>query len=91
MMILYIGEETLESLTMDTLQVFINGRRKEGKATRTINHGLAVVRRILNLATYEWFDENGMTWLATRPNIKLLPEPDLRKPHPLTWQEQNLS
>jgi integrase len=57
---------------------------------RTINHDLKVIRRILNLAASEWLDEFGLTWLLTAPKIKLLPEPDLRKPYPLTWDEQTV-
>lgn len=55
---------------------------------RTINHGLKIVRRILNLAATEWLDEFGLSWLLAAPKIKLLAEPDLRKPHPLSWTEQ---
>ena len=33
-------------------------------------------------------DEYGLTWLASAAKIKLLPEHDLRKPYPLTWDEQ---
>lgn len=87
-LIKYIGRNTLESIHMGSLQSFINGRRREVK-TRTINHGLKVVRRILNLASTEWIDEFGLTWLASAPKIKLLPEHDLRKPYPLNWEEQN--
>ena len=47
-----------------------------------------VVRRILNLAASEWIDEFGLTWLATASKIKLLPEHDLRKPYPISWDEQ---
>jgi integrase len=84
----YIGMTTLDSIHIGSLQTFINGRRKEGVKTRTINHGLKVVRRILNLAANEWMDEHGLTWLSHAPKIKLLPEPDLRKPYPLSWEEQ---
>ncbi len=45
-----------------------------GKAVGTINHGLQVVRRILNLAAGEWVDEHGLTWLQAPPKIKLLPD-----------------
>ncbi|HID7093280.1 TPA: tyrosine-type recombinase/integrase, partial [Legionella pneumophila] len=65
------------------------GRRKDEVSTRTINHGLMIVRRILNLAASEWMDEFGLTWLNSAPKIKLLPEPDLRKPYPLSWDEQH--
>ena len=84
----YIGKMPLDSIHMGTLQPFIDGRRKEELKTRTINHGLKIVRRITNLAATEWLDEYGLTWLLNAPKIKLLPEDDLRKPYPLSWDEQ---
>lgn len=84
----YIGKMSIDSIHMGILQPFIEERRKEQIKTRTINHGLQVVRRILNLAATEWIDGFGMTWLANAPKIKLLPENDLRKPYPLSWDEQ---
>ena len=84
----YIGDLALESIHMGSVQDFIDGRRKDGVSTRTINHGLQLVRRILNLASTEWMDEYGLTWLANAAKIKLLPEYDLRKPYPLSWDEQ---
>ena len=74
---------------MGSLQPFIEARSRDGIKMRTINHGLKVVRRILNLASSEWMDEYGLTWLANAPKIKLLPEHDLRKPYPLSWEEQS--
>lgn len=50
---------------------------------------MKVVRRILNLASSEWMDEFGLTWLANPAKIKLLPEHDLRKPYPLNWDKQH--
>jgi integrase len=47
-------------------------------------------RRILNLASSEWIDEKGMTWLETAPKIRLFPVTDARKPYPLSRQEQAL-
>lgn len=85
----YIGHLTLESVHIGTLQPYIAARRKEGVKARTINHGLGIVRRVLNLAANEWMDEHGLTWLAAAPKIKLLPEPDARKPYPLDWEEQD--
>jgi integrase len=84
----FIGNIPIDLLHMGILQSFIESRRKERISCRTINHGLKIVRRILNLASSEWLDENGLTWLMTAPKIKLLPEPDLRKPSPLSWEEQ---
>lgn len=85
----YIGHLTLESIHMGALQPYIAARRQEGVKTRTINHGLQVIRHILNLAAGEWMDEYGLTWLANAPKIKLLPDHDARKPYPLDWEEQD--
>ncbi len=86
----WIGGVILDKIHMGTLQPWIEHRRKEGVAVGTINHGLKVVRRILNLAASEWVDEYGMTWLLAAPRIKLLPDDHKRQPYPLSWEEQNL-
>lgn len=85
----YIGDLSLDAVHMGTLQSYIVARQKEGMKTRTINHGLQIVRHILNLAAGEWMDEFGLTWLAAAPKIKLIPEHDARKPYPLSWEEQD--
>ena len=85
----YIGKKSLDSIHIGTIQPFIEGRRKERIKTRTINHGLKSFDGICNLAATEWIDEYGLTWLASAPSIKLLPEHDLRKPYPLSWDEQH--
>ena len=85
----YIGDLSLDCIHIGAMQGFIEGRRKDAVSSRTINHGLKIVRRILNLAASEWMDEYGLTWLASAAKIKLLPEHDLRKPYPLSWDEQN--
>ncbi|MEN8169168.1 MAG: tyrosine-type recombinase/integrase [Pseudomonadota bacterium] len=85
----YIGNYAIDMIHLGTLQPWIEKRRKEGAAAGTINHGLKVVRRILNLASSEWIDENGMTWLHAAPKIKLLPDTNKRQPYPLTWAEQD--
>ena len=84
----FIGEKMLNTLNMGALQSYIKARKAEGKKMRTINQGLKVVRRILNLAATLWFDDNGLTWLLAAPKIVLLAEPDARKPYPLSWEEQ---
>jgi integrase len=84
----YIGHLPLHSISMNSLQAFIQDRQKAEIKTRTINYGLQVIRHLLNLATAEWFDENGLTWLQSASKIKLLPEIDKRKPYPLSWDEQ---
>lgn len=85
----YIGSLYIDNIHIGTLQQFIDARKRNGRKTRTINHELQVVRHILNLAATEWIDENGLTWLFVAPKIKLLSEHDLRKPYPLSWDEQN--
>jgi hypothetical protein len=75
---------------MEKLQPFIDKRRKDGGKSKTINLHLEAVRRILRLATHEWRDERGMTWLETAPKIKLFPVTDARKPHSLSVEEQEL-
>jgi hypothetical protein len=85
----FIGDLPLESVHMGSLQPFIEARKKDGVKRRTINAGLRVAHQVLNRAASEWFYDNGMTWLAAVPNIRLLPETDRRKPYPLSWEEQN--
>lgn len=85
----YIGNLALESVHMGTLQTYITTRQKEGVKNRTINYGLQIVHRILNLAASEWMDEYGLTWLAAAPKIKLLSQHDARKSYPLDWEEQD--
>ncbi len=86
----FIGDKWLDIIHMGVLQAFIESRRQDGVKTRTINHALKVVRRILNLAATEWIDDCGLTWLVTAPKIKMLPESDCRKPYPINWEEQTL-
>ena len=78
----------LDKLHSGTLQPWVEARQRQRVAAGTINHGLKVVRRILNLAALEWVDENGLTWLSHAPKIKLLPDKDKRPPYPLDWDEQ---
>ncbi|MGE3920960.1 MAG: tyrosine-type recombinase/integrase [Gammaproteobacteria bacterium] len=84
----FIGDLPLEAVHMENLQKKIAQRQKDGVKHRTINYGLQVTRRILNLAASEWLDEHGLTWLTHAPKIKLLSESDKRKPYPLSWSEQ---
>jgi integrase len=84
----FIGHLPIEKIHAGTLQSFINERQRLGKKSNGINYALAVVRRILNLATRLWRDENGQSWLESSPLIQMLPTSDARKPYPLTWEEQ---
>ena len=85
----WIAEQPLDRIHMGTLQAWIDRRQRDGRSPGTINHGLKVVRRILNLAASDWVDEFGLTWVAVAPNIKLLADSQKRKPYPLNWAEQS--
>jgi hypothetical protein len=63
----WIGTVPLDRLHMGTLRPWIAHRRKEGVSHGTINHGLQVVRHILNLAAADWVDEQGLTWIQPPP------------------------
>ncbi|CAL7961595.1 Tyr recombinase domain-containing protein [Gammaproteobacteria bacterium] len=84
----HIGDLYIDNIHMGTLQSFIEARKKDSRKTQTINHELQIVRHILNLAADEWRDNNNLTWLHNAPKIKLLPKNDVRKPFPLSWEEQ---
>ena len=84
----WVGKISIDKLHMGTLQPWIADRRRAGCAAGTINNGLQIIRRILNLAASEWMDEQGLTWLHAPAKIKLLPTADRRQPHPMNWDEQ---
>ena len=85
----WIGSVALDRLHLGTMQPWIAERRSSGASVGTINHGLQIVRRILNLAAGEWLDKQGLTWLHAAPKIKLLRNHDKRQPYPLSWEEQS--
>lgn len=84
----YIGNLFIDSINMQSLKGYIEGRRKDGVKTRTINMGLQVVRRILNLAATDWLNEYGVNWIFSAPKIKLMKENDKNPPYPISWHEQ---
>jgi integrase len=85
----YIGTLALHQVHDGTLAPFQTARLAEGRAHKTINLALGVVRRILNLAATSWRDESGKTWLEQVPKITLLPlVGHQREPRPITWGEQ---
>jgi hypothetical protein len=84
----WVGQISLDRLHRGTLDLWVAHRQRDGAAAGTINHGLKVVRRILNLAATEWMDEHGLTWIQAAPKIKLLPDREKIRPYPLSWDEQ---
>ncbi len=83
-----IGHVPLDKLHMGTMQPWVESKQRERRAVGTINHGLQLVRRILNVASSEWIDEQGLTWLHAPAKIKLLANNSKRQPYPLNWDEQ---
>lgn len=86
----FIGSAQLDKLHMGSLSQWISHMKQKGRAHGTINHGLQIVRRILNLAASEWIDELGLTWIHSPARIKLLTNGDKRSPYPLSWEEQQI-
>ncbi|MBO6655902.1 MAG: site-specific integrase [Pseudomonadales bacterium] len=86
----YIGTLPIEKIHRGSLNEWVEYRQSQGIAPATINHGIKIVRRILNLAQDEWIDENGLSWLHHAPKLKTLPVTNQRKPYPLSWEEQTL-
>lgn len=85
----FIGKLMLDQIHDVTLAPYIKQRRADGRSHKTINLALALVRRILNLASRSWRDDNGKTWLEMPPMITLLPLIGFqREPRPITWSEQ---
>ena len=69
----WIGDVEIDKLHMGTMQAWIADRQRKGRSVGTINHGLQIVRRILNLAASEWVDQQGLTWLHAPAKIKFIP------------------
>lgn len=85
----YIGHLELHQVHDGTLAPYKTARLQEGRAHKTINLALAVVRRILNLAATVWRDVDGKTWLEQAPKLTLLPlVGHQREPRPISWGEQ---
>ena len=86
----FIGSLGLDQVHMETLKPFIDARRQAGVKSATVNRTFAVVRRVLNLASRLWRDENGLSWLGTPPLIRFVDWNDKRRPYPMSWEEQDL-
>ncbi|MES2141700.1 MAG: site-specific integrase [Pseudomonadota bacterium] len=84
----FIGDFSLDSIHMSSLQKYIKSREKDGVKKRTINYGLQVVRQIVNLAAGLWKDEDNLSWLHKAPKITLESLSDAREPYPLSDVEE---
>ncbi len=84
----FVGDLPLTLIHDGTLAAYIDDCRAKGLKKKTINNGLEIVRRILNLAARKWRDENGLTWMETPPLLTMQAVDDARPPYPLGWDEQ---
>lgn len=84
----FIGHIPINEIHRGTLDEWVAMRQEQGRATNTINHGLKIVRRVLNVAERELIDQHNLTWLLKAPLIKLLVVSEKRKSYPITWDEQ---
>ncbi len=84
----WIGHLTLDQVHQGTLQPYIEHRRAQGIKSGTVNRELAVVRRILTLATRVWRDSENQPWLPSAPLLRKPDWGDAAKPYPLTIEEQ---
>ncbi|MBL1319552.1 MAG: site-specific integrase [Methylophaga sp.] len=83
-----VGDQYIDEMHIGTLQDWIAFRHEQGRKCNTINHGLKMVRQILNCAASEWIDQHRLTWLLQAPKIKLLNVTDESPAYPITWEEQ---
>lgn len=87
----YIGHLHLPQVHDASLAPYIKDRKKALIANKTINLALGVVRRILNLASTTYRDEDGHTWLEFTPKITMLPlVGHQREPSPISWVQQRV-
>jgi integrase len=83
-----IGDVTLDRISQQSVQPFIDACKRDGLKNKSINNALGVVIRICNLAARAWRDEKGNPWLMVPPLIRKLNLDDQRPPRPITWEEQ---
>lgn len=83
-----IGHLTLPEIHQGTLQSYIQKRRKSGVKSATVARELAVLRRILTLASRVWRTLDNRPYLMTPPLLTLPDWEDSAIPYPLSWDEQ---
>ncbi len=83
-----IGNPNIDEVNNAKLSPFVKHEKERGIKDKSINNALGAVRALLNAAANDWYDDNGLTWLAQAPKIKMLKVKDSSKPYPLSWEEQ---
>jgi len=86
----FIGALPLKRIHHGTLEPFIRWRREKGNVGGTINRDLAVVKRILNLASRYWRDDRDLPWMPAAPMLPRLRQLHQRQSYPLSAAEQRL-
>jgi integrase len=86
----FIGSLPLKHVHQGTLEPYIQWRRKKGQVAGTINREMAVVKRILNLASRYWRNESHQPWISVAPMLPRLRQVHQREPYPLSVAEQLL-
>jgi integrase len=87
----FIGSLLLKRVHQGTLDPYIRWRRRKGNSGGTINRELAVVKRILNLASRYWRDDQDQPWIPVAPMmLPRLRELNQRESYPLSVAEQQL-
>ena len=84
----FIADLPLPQIHDGTLASYVSDCKERGLKKKTINNGIEIVRRILNLAARKWRDEQGLTWLKTPSLLTMEEVDDARRPYPLNWEEQ---
>ncbi len=84
----WIGAMKLDQIHQGSLQPYIEYRRENGIKSSTVTRELAVVRRILTLASRVWRDGENKPWLPTAPLLRMPDWDDAAKPYPLSMDEQ---
>jgi len=84
----WIGLLQIDQIHQGTLAPYIEHRQKQGIKSSTVVRELAVVRRILTLASRVWRDMNNQPWLIVTPLLRMPNWKDAAQAYPLSKDEQ---
>jgi integrase len=84
----WIGHLRVDQIHQGTLQPYIDHRRRQGIKSATVVREMAVVRRILTLASRVWRDLDNQPWLSVAPLLRMPDWKDAAEPYPLSIDEQ---
>jgi integrase len=85
----FIKDLDIKDICDETLSPYVKFRLEDGKAHKTINLTLGVIRHILNLCVDTFKYKNKLSWLEEKPKITFLSLiGHQRPPQPISWSEQ---